>query len=86
MPALNIMATHEAFLNSGCSPSWPSRIFPKRETPMKMAKHQEAERAEHEQPAELSITQLSTESAVLASPSVSSTPQRTNAATTPAAG
>ena len=38
MPALNIMATHEAFLNSGCSPSWPSRIFPKRETPRNMAK------------------------------------------------
>ena len=83
MPALNIMATHEVFLNSGCSPSWPSRIFPKRETPMKIAKPRKPSR--NSQP-NLSINQLSTESAVLASPSVSSTPQRTNAATTAAAG
>ena len=86
MPALNIIATHELVRNSGCSSSLPSRSLPKRESPRKAAKSRKLSVESTNSQPKFSITQLRTESAVLPRPSVSSTPQRTNATTTAAVG
>jgi hypothetical protein len=79
IPALNIIAIQDAVRNSGLSSSLPSLIRPKRLKARMRAKARNAAVERTNTQPNVAITQLSTSSATVPTPYVSSTPQSTNA-------